>query len=190
MKKLAVLIIMLAFLFQAAASAGNMPSARRLEGDGYDSPEEAVLAYIDAMNRGDVGGMLSTFALESYAAHADPLVRADARGLIMIEVYDGIPCADEYARSLVAYTRYGSISKFLLSAYIDLSTGLNGQMRTVRTSEERREIEAQFTESPLNGLQGNVTFVRWISPVSLSAVTPRGMGSISLPLISPLLPSL
>ena len=70
MKKPIVFLLILAlacsFLPFAAAESG------RLEGAGYDTPEEALLAYIDALNRGDVGGMLSTFALESYVEHADP----------------------------------------------------------------------------------------------------------------------
>ena len=35
------------------------------EGPGFDSPDHAVQAYIDALNAGDVPTMLSTFAIET-----------------------------------------------------------------------------------------------------------------------------
>ena len=40
-----------------------------VEGTGYDSPEAAVAAYLEAMKAGDVNAMLSTFAIESYVDH-------------------------------------------------------------------------------------------------------------------------
>ena len=36
------------------------------EGAGFDSPDDAVQSYIDALNAGDVPVMLSTFAIETY----------------------------------------------------------------------------------------------------------------------------
>ena len=42
-----------------------------MEGPGYDSPEEAVTAYLEAMKKGDARGMLSTFAIETYVAEMD-----------------------------------------------------------------------------------------------------------------------
>lgn len=45
----------------------NKSSVRaQVEGAGYDSAEEAVEAYIDALCEGDVAAMLSTFAVETY----------------------------------------------------------------------------------------------------------------------------
>ena len=42
-----------------------------LEGPGFDSPEEAAEAYLDALKEGDVEGMLSTFAMETYVDNLD-----------------------------------------------------------------------------------------------------------------------
>lgn len=44
---------------------------KRIEGKGYNSPEEVVEAYIKALNCGDIDGVLSTFAIESYVDNFD-----------------------------------------------------------------------------------------------------------------------
>ena len=51
---------------QSVALEGYRPAyGGSLEGPGYDSPEEAVTAYLEAMKNGDARGMLSTFAIET-----------------------------------------------------------------------------------------------------------------------------
>ena len=47
-------------------AAGGFGKSAKLEGSGYDTPEEAVMAYAEYLKAGDFDGMLSTFAMESY----------------------------------------------------------------------------------------------------------------------------
>lgn len=42
-----------------------------VEGPGFDSPEEAVEAYLEAMKEGDLKGMLETVAMETYVENMD-----------------------------------------------------------------------------------------------------------------------
>ena len=166
MKKPIVFLLILAlacsFLPFAAADSG------RLEGAGYDTPEEALLAYIDALNRGDVGEMLSTFAQESYVEHADPSVQMNVRGFSLTHDLLSIPCPDDYSRSLVLHARYGSLANSLLQSVVECAAKLDGRPISFKTSEERKEFAALFADSPLNGLIGHVEFVRWLSPVDLT----------------------
>lgn len=166
MKKPIVFLLILAlacsFLPFAAAESG------RLDGAGYDTPEEALLAYIDALNRGDVGGMLSTFALESYVEHADPSVQINVRGFFLTHDLLSIPCPDDYSRSLVLHARYGSLATSLLQSVVECAAKLDGRPISFETSEDRKEFAALFADSPLNGLIGHVEFVRWLSPVDLT----------------------
>lgn len=46
-------------------------SGGKLEGKGYDSPEEAVTACLEALRDGDLGKAVSTFAIESFAEYFD-----------------------------------------------------------------------------------------------------------------------
>ena len=60
----------------AAVEAKDAPSKDpssdgRMEGSGFASPEDAVTAYLEAMKAGDLSGMLSTFAIETYIQNVD-----------------------------------------------------------------------------------------------------------------------
>ena len=45
---------------------GSLGKTAMLEGDGYDTPEEAVTAYAEFLKAGDYDGIISTFAMESF----------------------------------------------------------------------------------------------------------------------------
>lgn len=41
-------------------------SSTKIEGAGFDSPEESIVAYVEAFSAGNIEDMLSTFAIETY----------------------------------------------------------------------------------------------------------------------------
>ena len=45
---------------------GSLGKTVKFEGEGYDTPEEAVTAYAEYLKAGDFDGIVSTFAVESY----------------------------------------------------------------------------------------------------------------------------
>ena len=47
------------------------PSSNTIEGKGYNSPEEAMTAYLEAMRDGDLEKAISTFAIESHVENYD-----------------------------------------------------------------------------------------------------------------------
>ena len=49
-----------------ARTKGGHAKGAKLEGRGYDTPEEAVEAYLENLKAGDFNGIVSTFAMESY----------------------------------------------------------------------------------------------------------------------------
>ena len=49
----------------------NNPKKTKMEGAGYKTPEDAVMAYAEYLKNGDMEGMISTFAVESYVEHFD-----------------------------------------------------------------------------------------------------------------------
>lgn len=55
--------------FGSAKSGGA--SGDKIEGSGYDTPEDAAKAYLEALKDQDVDAMLATFAVESYAENYD-----------------------------------------------------------------------------------------------------------------------
>ncbi len=165
----------------AAAQEGNPSSvtvlaAVRLEGSGYASPEDAVTAYIEAMNRGDANGMLSTFAIETYVENADPALLLQYNSAVSIaSAWKTIPCTDPFVKSLVTANRYSYLSSYLISAYIVYGLGEDTSVQLVKTAGERQALAEQFHRSPMHDMAGHVEFVRWLNPVNLSdglIVTP------------------
>ncbi len=149
-----------------------LPAARaesaRLEGDGYDAPEDAVYALTDALGRGDVGEMLSTFAIETFAAKADTSVYVEARGYVMLTDIYSFPITDAYSHALFAYARYGRLAQDIMACYIEAVTALDGRFVSLQTQEERQALYDAFEASPLNGLEGQVEFIEWIEPACLT----------------------
>ena len=65
-------IIFVVLMLVLALSAGAVyASDTRVEGEGFETPEEAILAFAEALQDGDLEKMISTFAVESYCEHFD-----------------------------------------------------------------------------------------------------------------------
>ena len=158
MRKLLVLILAFALLIPGALAE------IRHEGPGYDTPEEAVLAYVEALNRGDVDDMLATFALETFVDNCD----TDAYLLRMqsinpMAIY-GVPVSGAYSRSLLINARRAQINNILMQQYMVISAALKNTVHPLEDSAARAEMEARFADSPANAWEGTAQFVRWINP--------------------------
>ena len=88
-----------------------------LEGPGYDSPEEAVTAYLEAMKKGDARGMLSTFAIETYVAEMDAQAYLERlRSFSPTNV--SLPLGGDYQRQVAVAVRYGELANSLAYQWI------------------------------------------------------------------------
>lgn len=173
MKKLLAMLMVFALLAPMALAEN------RHEGEGYDTPEEAVLAYIEALNRGDVDDMLATFAMETFADHCD----ADAyltrmRSISPVTIY-GVPVNGAYSRSLLINARYSQIANVLMHQYMEISASMNGMSVALDDAQTREEMKARFKNSPMNAWEGNTEFVYWINPALLDEkiVYPMNMAN-------------
>ncbi|MBQ6595043.1 MAG: hypothetical protein IJH78_05210 [Clostridia bacterium] len=146
-----------------------------LEGPGYDTPEEAVLAYLNGLNAGDASAMLSTFAIESRVEHMDPETYISRMGVFQ-PTFPGIfPMYGEYARSIAPNIRYAGLANDLFRQYVELSTALEGRLFEVKDLASLQEIAERFERSPMGSWTGNVEFVGWIDPAVLSDNYLRSM---------------
>ena len=173
MKKLLAILMALALLAPAALAEN------RHEGEGYDTPEEAVMAYVEALNRGDVDDMMATFAMETFVDHCD----ADAyltrmRASNPTTIY-GVPVSGAYSRSLLINERYAQIVNVLMRQYMEISASMNGMSIALDDAQAREEMEARFANSPANAWEGNAAFVNWINPALLNEkiVYPMNMAN-------------
>ncbi len=163
------LLILLALLLPVSLG----PGLRKLEGRGFSSAEKAAMAYVDALKKGDLDALLSTFAQESYAEHLDrrayltkSLIYLNARS-VMFAGY--LPDSCDLALSLDAEGRRAYQLRLLYGQYQDLLLGdkLNEMKEStsqyIRTTDDevRRELIAALNaKTPFS----SVEFVRFIPP--------------------------
>ena len=166
MKRTILILVMLTALVFCAACA-----EAGLEGPGFDTPEDAVLAYLEGMNQGDVSAMLSTFAFETLAARADPVEYLERQRAFIPEAYLGLPVSGDYARALVAHVRYGSLAKSLCSQYVEFAVHNNNAFIHLKEEEAMTEFLEAFDHNVVDSWRGNVEFVGWISPSVISQIT-------------------
>lgn len=146
----------------------------RLEGPGFDSPEKAALAYIQAYNAGDVSGIRSSFAIETYVDHVDRPASTSRIRMFSVAQQDTMPMPTPYMRDLMVSDRWGTIARKLTwqyvyyawpEAYLDerdyLKVSFSDSEYTV---EEIPDFLGGFYDSEVNDWLWNVSFIGFESP--------------------------
>lgn len=90
-----------------------------LEGNGYESPEEAVTAYLDAFQQGDIYKMLSTFAVETFVENYSVEKQIERMRSYSPKQY--IPAVSEYAQHLNLEIRRSRITDYIRRQYLTLT---------------------------------------------------------------------
>lgn len=67
MKKIIALLLTLCLVLSLGACGGKAT----VEGKGYDTPEEAIVAYAEAIRSGELAKIMSTYAVETYVDRFD-----------------------------------------------------------------------------------------------------------------------
>ncbi len=160
-----------------AGSSGSRSGA--LEGKGYASAEEAVEAYVEALKRGDVPAILSTFAIETYIDNYDT-----EAGLSRIGAW--IPAAlsdsayqligSDYERQLMLYSRQASISHGLYRQLLTYSAFLSdmidsfdlGGPITFEDEENIEEFLRIYRKSPFGKLLAEMEIEEFVDPKDLN----------------------
>gem|GEM_PF-1352775 len=103
----------------AKTSVSGIDVSRKLEGDGFDSPEDAVKAYLEGLRDGDLNRMISAYAIESYVAN----INFEAILNVMRFFMHGLaspPKANEFVTSLNVEKRRGQVANEILKNYFYL----------------------------------------------------------------------
>ena len=173
MKKLLAILMVLALLAPAALAE------IRHESEGYDSPEAAVEAYVEALNRGDADDMLSAFAIETFVNHCDAETAMQRLQSISPGVLITVPVNGAYSRSLLINARRAQITNSLVQQYIQISAQLANTTVPLQDAAARQEMLDRFANSPANAWEGNVTLVGWVNPALLSETIAYPMNMVS-----------
>ena len=154
MKKL--FICLLALMLAAFPALGEGTETGAIEGPGFDSPEEAVSAYLEALKNGDVEGMLATFAIETYVAEMDAQAYLE-RLRAFSPTTGSMPLGGDYQRQAAVAMRYGQLANILAYQWMLYSwpEGYEEFGYAVNLSEDGA------VEAFLAGLAENDAAARW-----------------------------
>lgn len=152
MKRIVVFALLLMLLAPCARAEGAS-----FEGEGYAAPEDAALAYAEAFARGDVMGMVSTFAVETYVEHFDAkayLLDRQGYSTHYADPLLAIPLETGYGQALRVTDRAsGILDSFdqqyaAMSGMVDLENEyLNPNMGRVAFRPDQPEILEEFLEA-------------------------------------------
>ena len=188
MKKLLVCLLALLLAIPALAEASGALRPRRdeavedapdvahaglrFEGEGYESPEGAVAAYLEAMRNGDVAGMLSTFAIETYVENADAQASL-WRVRAFMPSGNAMPLGGEYQLPTAAATRYAELANALYYQWLALSwpEGYGEFAVQAVMFQDEAEVEAfraALAENDISPLLADLELVGFAAPAERS----------------------
>ena len=147
-------------------------SGIRFEGEGYESPEDAVAAYLEAMKAGDVAGMLATFAIETSVENADAQAYLERMRTFIVNAMP-LPFGGDYQRQTVAAARYAALANMLYYQWLALSWPkgygeFGGQAVRLLNEAEVEAFRAALAENDISSALREMEFLGFISPAELS----------------------
>ena len=128
---------------------------RRWEGEGFDTPEEAVTEYIIGLIDWDVEEILSACALETYVDNYDFEKQIGLTGRMLSPVNGGyqsgyIPCSDEFGRQLNLEIRRSQFVQTIVAQYLYLAkskflTGRSPAVVNLMDYDSKSEMVKEYT---------------------------------------------
>lgn len=144
-------------------------SREPFEGAGFETPEEAVEAYVASFNEGNVSGMLSTFAIETYVDNVDAQKYIERIRAVSINIAEGIPASNDYIRSILILNRYGSLAESLFRQYIEYNTPeeyenlKDGGVQLLGEEGAAEAFIAAMSEAPMENWFGKIELSGFLS---------------------------
>jgi len=118
---LGAVVLAAVFFFTGMISFGgaksNDSAVAKIEGPGYDTPEEAAEAYLIALKNQDTGAMVATFAVESYVDNYDFEAWCERLQAYVPTFEMKLPTSNVYNSTLDVETRRASIINQITNQY-------------------------------------------------------------------------
>lgn len=116
------------------------------QSEGFDSPQEAASAYMEYFSENDIDGMLSCFAIESYAENFSLRENLERVRGWYLGLEQRVPNDNAYANDLLLLDRVSSLEQALMSQYITYSFAEKGQRYTDGAIGPIEDAEAMIGE--------------------------------------------
>ena len=138
-------------------------SSQQIEGKGFDSPEAAATAYIEAMRECDVDKMISTFAVESYLKHFSLEGYIKKYRAIMFDTNLPLPSGNIYNEEVNKYIRLSEISTCIRRGYLELIGFDYVRSHFWNDDDEREEIINNLTVLDLETKMSHINVYRAVT---------------------------
>lgn len=132
-------------------------SSLSIEGKGYDSPQEAAKAYLEALKESDLSRMMSTFAVETYVDHFDIQAQIEFTDYYTFMSQEiNLPVVNDFSRDLNMQSRKKKIREGILKQYGGIyNTTIAYSDNTPRTDDVVRKEQFISTEDMVNTIHPN-----------------------------------
>lgn len=145
-----------------------------IEGEGFESPEECLNAYIDALNNGNIDEVLSTFAIESYVDNFDTRAHIERNAAFTpnapftmdYELSDGC----DFDRDIRIKVRQASIIRSYYSMIGQQTVHHDWQTIGPLEGQELDDFMNRINESDFLNAWKNMKLVKFVSPDELCDV--------------------
>lgn len=143
----------------------------RVEGPGFDTPEQAAEAYLDALRNADVDQLIATFAMETYVERFN-----FEKSLNRIKAYtpameQRLPPANDFTKVVNLAQRQGNLAAAIcrqyLALFIDDMTILEGVPLPL-TEEETAELARTLADPACLQALRTLRLVEFLPPAQLS----------------------
>lgn len=164
------------FLLPARNRSATTTVSQTIEGGGYNSAEEAANAYFTALRKGDVKGMFSTFAIETYIENYNMTAQLERMKVYSPLMMPKLPSSNDFNKDLGIFQRQGELATTLTQQYTTIcipELGLS-EMKPIAFSEEPDPEKAlhEFMQAMEKGTNPNkleaVKLESFINPEDLS----------------------
>lgn len=144
---------------------------KRIEGNGFDSPEDVLSAYIEALNDGDIDGMLAAYAIESYIDNVSTRADIERKSCfapnspfsVTYELSDG----SDFDRNI----RIKEREAYIMKRYYDMLSQqtIHHNMQTIGPLDDEGvdEFMDDIEENDFLNAWKKMKFVKFISPNEL-----------------------
>lgn len=150
----------------------------QLECAGFESPEDAVMAYIEAMRELDVQGMLSSFAIERFVEHSNPQLFLERIRAFTMSAEGALPVSEAYPRAIAVAQRYGNLADRLYRQYLYYTWPeeygeFDGSTLIFKEDGEIQAFVSQMESPAFISDLASAEWVEFIEPSSLSEIYLR-----------------
>ena len=162
---------LLALALAFALCSISAPAAARAEGEGFDSPEAAVMAYLEGLRDGDLHRMISTFAIENYAENFNLEANLNMlRTYVMLGHNQVMPNSNEFVALMNIESRRRNVTLMIQNQYLSLCDLSFDRRQPQRMSEEAgiREFVDEFNKDLNEPKLYTIEIVKFILPETLN----------------------